>query len=158
MGEGDKQSPGRLEKPGNAKTPVTREPPERLRPPKQAAEPADPVSRDRRHLASGTLPVQNAPLLSRTSTLDDPLTTSLLAEISRRSRTIDVSPDQIAAVEAIAAADAYLAVGDLPQGEGDGDPFAELQAEFDREAAAEFDREAAAAAAKAPPAPHRPRR
>lgn len=34
--------------------------------------------------------------LPRTKTLDDPLTTSLLAEVARRSRTIEVSPDQIA--------------------------------------------------------------
>jgi hypothetical protein len=37
-----------------------------------------------------------APLISRTATLDDPFTTSLLAEIARRSRTVDVSPEQIA--------------------------------------------------------------
>jgi len=35
-----------------------------------------------------------APLISRTATLDDPLTTSLLAEVTR-SRTIEVSPEQI---------------------------------------------------------------
>jgi len=34
-------------------------------------------------------------LVARTTTLDDPLTTSLLAEVARRSRTIDVSPEQI---------------------------------------------------------------
>jgi hypothetical protein len=33
--------------------------------------------------------------VARTATLDDPLTTSLLAEIARRSRTIEVSPEQI---------------------------------------------------------------
>lgn len=37
----------------------------------------------------------SAPSLARTATLDDPLTTSLLAEVARRSRTIEVSPDQI---------------------------------------------------------------
>jgi hypothetical protein len=37
----------------------------------------------------------DAPLSSRTATLDDPLTTSLLAEVARRSRTVDVSPEQI---------------------------------------------------------------
>jgi hypothetical protein len=35
---------------------------------------------------------------ARTATLDDPLTTSLLAEVARRSRTIEVSPDQIAQI------------------------------------------------------------
>ncbi|HET7500772.1 MAG TPA: hypothetical protein VFK02_07205 [Kofleriaceae bacterium] len=33
--------------------------------------------------------------IARTLTLDDPLTTSLLAEVARRLTTIDVSPDQI---------------------------------------------------------------
>jgi hypothetical protein len=36
-----------------------------------------------------------APLISRTATLDDPLTTSLLAEVARQSRTIEVSAEQI---------------------------------------------------------------
>jgi len=35
------------------------------------------------------------PALSRASTLDDPFTTSLLAEVVRRSRTIEVLPEQI---------------------------------------------------------------
>jgi hypothetical protein len=35
-------------------------------------------------------------LASRTATLDDPLTTMLLAEASRRSMTIEVSPDDVA--------------------------------------------------------------
>lgn len=34
-------------------------------------------------------------LISRTATLDDPLTTSLLAEVARRSKTIEVSTEQI---------------------------------------------------------------
>jgi hypothetical protein len=38
---------------------------------------------------------RDAPRVARTTTLDDPLTTSLLAEVARRSRTIDVSPEQI---------------------------------------------------------------
>ena len=37
----------------------------------------------------------DVPYLSRTATLDDPLTTSLLAEVARRSRTIEVSQEQI---------------------------------------------------------------
>src|SRR5262245_13400322 len=39
--------------------------------------------------ASDRLPV------SRTATLDDPLTTSLLAEVARRTKTVEVSPEQI---------------------------------------------------------------
>jgi DNA-binding transcriptional LysR family regulator len=34
-------------------------------------------------------------LISRTATLDDPLTTSLLAEVTRRSPTIEVEPEQV---------------------------------------------------------------
>jgi hypothetical protein len=46
-------------------------------------------------VASGAPKDASAALVSRTATLDDPLTTSLLAEIARRSMTIEVSPDQI---------------------------------------------------------------
>jgi hypothetical protein len=42
-------------------------------------------------------------LVSRTSTVDDPLTTSLLAEVARRSRTVEVSPEQIDEVTDLAA-------------------------------------------------------
>lgn len=42
------------------------------------------------------------PLTSRTATLDDPLTTSLLAEIARRPSTVEMSPAQIAAARAMA--------------------------------------------------------
>lgn len=34
-------------------------------------------------------------LISRTATLDDPLTTSLLAEVTRRSKTSEVAPEQV---------------------------------------------------------------
>jgi hypothetical protein len=34
-------------------------------------------------------------LASRTTTVDDPLTTRILAEVARRTHTIEVSPDQI---------------------------------------------------------------
>ena len=44
------------------------------------------------------------PLTSRTATLDDPLTTSLLAEIARRPTTVEMSPAQIAAARAMAPA------------------------------------------------------
>lgn len=40
------------------------------------------------------------PLTSRTTTLDDPLTTSLLAEIARRPSTVEMSPAQLAAAHA----------------------------------------------------------
>ncbi len=38
---------------------------------------------------------------SRTATLDDPLTTSLLAEIARRPSTVEMSPAQLAAARAM---------------------------------------------------------
>ena len=38
---------------------------------------------------------EEPPLVSRTSTVDDPLTTELLAEVARRSQTIEVSPDMV---------------------------------------------------------------
>lgn len=41
------------------------------------------------------------PLTSRTATLDDPLTTSLLAEIARRPSTVEMSPEQLAAARAM---------------------------------------------------------
>ena len=46
-------------------------------------------------VASGAPKDAEAALRSRTATLDDPLTTSLLAEVARRTMTIEVSPDQI---------------------------------------------------------------
>jgi hypothetical protein len=47
----------------------------------------------------------STPLTSRTATLDDPLTTSLLAEISRHPATVDVLPEQIAEAMDIARGD-----------------------------------------------------
>lgn len=52
-----------------------------------------PTDWDKR-VAAGSQKVPVA-LGSRTTTVDDPLTTSLLAEVARRSRTVEVSPDQI---------------------------------------------------------------
>ena len=46
-------------------------------------------------LAEGALKVQGTQPVARTTTLDDPLTTSLLAEVARRSKTIEVEPEQI---------------------------------------------------------------
>ena len=41
--------------------------------------------------------------ISRTATLDDPLTTSLLAEVTRRSMTVEVSPEQVDEARALDA-------------------------------------------------------
>jgi hypothetical protein len=46
-------------------------------------------------VAASALKVSDPMPVARTATLDDPLTTSLLAEVARRSRTIEVSPEQI---------------------------------------------------------------
>ena len=46
------------------------------------------------HGVPGT-PKREPLAMPRTTTLDDPLTTSLLAEVARRSRTIEISPAQI---------------------------------------------------------------
>jgi hypothetical protein len=46
-----------------------------------------------RDFPSGTQPLTT--LESRTQTVDDPLTTSLLAEVTRRAMTLEVSADQI---------------------------------------------------------------
>jgi hypothetical protein len=50
------------------------------------------------------VPKSSAPPLttSRTATLDDPLTTSLLAEIARRPATVEMTPAQLAAARAMA--------------------------------------------------------
>lgn len=82
MGEGEKRTPVRVAKL------VSRAPVRRSATPGTAA--AEPKG-----LAVGTQEVPSSPLTSRTATLDDPLTTSLLAEVARRSRTIEVAADQI---------------------------------------------------------------
>lgn len=55
--------------------------------------------------AAAPISPSQLPVSSRTATLDDPLTTSLLAEVARRSRTIEVSPEQIDEANELAAAD-----------------------------------------------------
>jgi hypothetical protein len=55
---------------------------------------------------SQKLPVAQA---SRTTTVDDPLTTRILAEVARRTNTVEVSPDQIDEA------------GELPPGDGPAD-------------------------------------
>jgi len=64
---------------------------------KQAAltEPTAPAEPWRDQANPGT-PIAAPLATSRTTTLDDPFTTSLLAEVARRSRTIELSPAQIA--------------------------------------------------------------
>lgn len=54
------------------------------------------VPRDGSEAVSSELDAETVPRIARTTTLDDPLTTSLLAEVARRSRTIEVTPEQIA--------------------------------------------------------------
>ncbi|HEX8108330.1 MAG TPA: hypothetical protein VF516_11415 [Kofleriaceae bacterium] len=70
------------------------------RPPQQSAatKPAGPEP--------ARIPKSSTPPLttSRTTTLDDPLTTSLLAEIARRSTTVEMSPAQLAQAQARAQA------------------------------------------------------
>ena len=95
MSEGDKPSPAQKSAPRPvthksaavkpAHKPVAHTP--------AASKPTAPAPPMRR--PAGTQRPTDRPLLSRTATLDDPLTTSLLAEVARRSRTIEVSPEQI---------------------------------------------------------------
>ena len=56
-------------------------------------------------VAAGSQKLPIAPVEARTATLDDPLTTSLLAEISRHPATVDVLPEQIAEAMDIARGD-----------------------------------------------------
>jgi hypothetical protein len=60
-------------------------------------EPTGPAPRPAR-TAAGTSPPD---LHARTSTMDDPLTTSVLAEVARRAHTIEVTPDEVAAAQAL---------------------------------------------------------
>jgi hypothetical protein len=74
-------------------------------------------------IAAGSqkLPVAVSP---RTTTVDDPLTTRILAEVARRTNTVEVSPDQIdeagEATEAIA--DGSADAGGAPSGAPADDP------------------------------------
>jgi hypothetical protein len=98
MGEGDKRSQG----PGPRRTAQHKTgEPERTSEKPGAAGTAG-ASADPPNAHGAEL---DAPRTSRTTTLDDPLTTSLLAEVARRSRTIDVSPEQIAEATDIEPAD-----------------------------------------------------
>ena len=56
----------------------------------------------------------DAPLTSRTATLDDPMTTSLLAEVSRQRSTIEIRAEEIDAAIAAEAAEAAAAAGGDP--------------------------------------------
>jgi hypothetical protein len=64
----------------------------------EAAAAAPPAPGPARIPKSSTPPLTT----SRTTTLDDPLTTSLLAEIARRPATVEMSPEQLAAARAMA--------------------------------------------------------
>jgi len=75
-----------------------------------ADKPRLPQVRPARIAKSSTTP----PLTSRTATLDDPLTTSLLAEIARRPATVEMSPAELAAARAMAP--------DAPEPPADDDP------------------------------------
>ena len=52
-------------------------------------------------IAAGAPSDVTAAQIARTATLDDPLTTSLLAEVARRSMTVEVSPEQIDEAQAL---------------------------------------------------------
>jgi len=89
MGEGDKRSPPRFAKV------VSRDPARRAAIAAAAAPKPGVTEAKPRDLATGTQEVPSSPLMSRTATLDDPLTTSLLAEVARRTKTIEVAAEQI---------------------------------------------------------------
>lgn len=77
------------------------------RPVRPAAQPAankPPAGEpDAPKLAGPRIPkASTPPLTSRTATLDDPLTTSLLAEIARRPSTVEMSAAQLAEARAMA--------------------------------------------------------
>jgi len=97
MGEGEQR---------NSKRTAIVDPRELARLAKQSAE-RDPRPDDEEELlarraARGSEP----PLTGRTVTLDDPLTTSLLAEVARQARTVELSPAQLdAALERAALED-----------------------------------------------------
>lgn len=90
MGEGEQR---------NSKRTATVDPRELARLAKQSVD-EDDDSLTRR-AARGSEP----PLTGRTVTLDDPLTTSLLAEVARQAHTVEMSPEQIDAALERAAMD-----------------------------------------------------
>lgn len=69
-------------------------------------------------IAAGSQKLPTA-LDSRTTTVDDPLTTSLLAEVARRTSTVEVSADQ---VDAIAEPDEPDEIAELDPGDWADDP------------------------------------
>jgi hypothetical protein len=62
------------------------------------------------------------PLTSRTATLDDPLTTSLLAEIARRPSTVEMSPAQLAEARAMTPGAPKPEESEDPEEPADRDP------------------------------------
>jgi len=107
MGEGEKRTPVRVAKLVS-------------RPPVGRTEKAG--AAEAKALAVGTQEVPSAPLTSRTATLDDPLTTSLLAEVTRRSRTVEVAADQIDEAWELEVADPEAAAPDAASAGPPGDP------------------------------------
>ena len=103
MGEGDQR---------NSKRTATLDPRELARLARESALPStaeaeDPVDEDGVYLLARAARGSEPPFTGRTVTLDDPLTTSLLAEVTRRARTIEMSPAQLdAALERAATAEA----------------------------------------------------
>lgn len=92
-------------------------------PPEQAAANKPPASEPAAPRLAGPGPARiprssTPPLTSRTATLDDPLTTSLLAEIARRPSTVEMSPAQLAAARAMAPAPEPAGADDAEDAEG----------------------------------------
>jgi hypothetical protein len=95
MGKADSQPDS--QPPGSPGQPAAIKPP--------ATEPArEPAAQTPAGPALARAPRSSTPPLttSRTTTLDDPLTTSLLAEIARRPSTVEMTPAQLAEVRALA--------------------------------------------------------
>src|SRR5215470_13888513 len=92
MGKG----PSRPHKQPAANKPPANKPPVSKPPASEPAAPTPAGPGPARTPRSSTLP-----LTSRTTTLDDPLTTSLLAEIARRPSTVEMSPAQLAKARAM---------------------------------------------------------
>jgi hypothetical protein len=83
MGDGDKHARRTVRLDGRKLAELTKQ--------ARQAEPAEPEAGQ----ANPGTPAEGPLATPRTTTLDDPFTTSLLAEVARRSRTIELSPAQI---------------------------------------------------------------
>ena len=107
MGEGDKRSDNHKlgHRPEHRLGRAHHETRDPARASEKRGDHADPRPEPEPANAAGTPKAAELPLRSRTATVDDPFTTSLLAEVARRTRTIDVSPEQIAEAMDAAPAD-----------------------------------------------------